>query len=173
VLAGPVALATREPAALNPAATAAAVPAAIALDFSNMSALAGSSTATTESQNGYGQGTLSNITIAQDGKVTGSFTNGQQQTLAQLATATFQNEQGLTRIGGSQFRATADSGLAQINVPGSGKLGQIVSGSLEESNVSLADEFTKLIVAQRSFDANSKSITTGDQDLQVVLQLKQ
>ncbi|MBV8074456.1 MAG: flagellar hook-basal body complex protein, partial [Candidatus Eremiobacteraeota bacterium] len=148
-------------------------PAAIALDFSQMSSLAGTSTATTESQNGYGQGTLANITIGQDGTVTGAFTNGQQQTLAQIALATFQNEEGLTRIGNSQFQQTANSGLPQINVAGTGKLGFIVSGSLEESNVSLADQFVKMILAQRAFQANSKSITTADQDLQVVISLEQ
>jgi flagellar hook protein FlgE len=87
--------------------------------------------------------------------------------------ATFQNEEGLTRIGGSQFQATANSGLAQINTPGQGKLGFIVAGNLEESNVSLATEFVKMIVAQRAFQANSRSITTADQDLQTVIGLKQ
>ncbi|MBV8602971.1 MAG: flagellar hook protein FlgE [Candidatus Eremiobacteraeota bacterium] len=157
----------------NSVPTAAANPAAIALDFSQMSSLAGTSTATTESQNGYGQGTLSNISIGQDGTVTGAFTNGQQQTLAQIALATFQNEEGLSRIGNSMFQATANSGLPQINTAGTGKLGFIVAGSLEESNVSLADEFVKMILAQRAFQANSKSITTADQDLQVVISLKQ
>lgn len=156
----------------NATPTAAANPAAIALDFSIMSSLSGTSSATVQSQNGYGQGTLSNMTVGQDGTITGAFTNGQQQTLAQLAMATFQNEQGLTRIGSSQFQQSANSGLAQVNLPGTGRLGFVVSGSLEESNVSLADEFTKMILAQRAFEANSRSITTADQDLQTVLSLK-
>ena len=157
----------------NSVPTTAAAPAAIALDFSQSASLSGSSTETTVSQNGFGQGTLSNISIGQDGTITGAFTNGQQQALAQVALASFQNEQGLTRLGGSRYQATANSGLPQINTPGLGKLGVLVSGSLEESNVSMATEFVKMILAQRAFQANSRSITTADQDLQTVLSLKQ
>ncbi len=102
----------------NSSPTTAANPAAIALSFADMSSLAGSSTATTVSQNGYGQGTLSNIMIGQDGSITGSFSNGQQSTLAQLVLATFQNPQGLNNIGSSQYEQTANSGLAQINTRG-------------------------------------------------------
>jgi flagellar hook protein FlgE len=155
----------------NSSPTTAAVPAAIALSFADMSSLAGSSTATTVSQNGYGQGTLSNITIGQNGAITGSFSNGQSQTLAQLVLATFQNPQGLSNIGSSQFTQTANSGLAQINTPGSGQLGTIVSGSLEESNVDLSNEFVKMIEAQSAFTANSKSISVAQQNDQTVLNL--
>lgn len=155
----------------NASPTSAAAAAAIALDFADMSSLAGSSTATTVSQNGYGLGTLSNITIGADGTITGAFTNGQEQTLAQIALATFQNENGLQRIGNSDFVETANSGLPQINVPETGQLGSIVSGSLEESNVSLSDEFVKMIEAQNAFTANSKSVTVANQDLQTVIGL--
>jgi flagellar hook protein FlgE len=143
----------------------------IALDFADMSSLAGSSTATTVSQNGYGAGILSNITVGQDGSIIGAFSNGQQQTLGQIALATFQNENGLTRIGDSQFEASANSGLAQVNAPGTGKLGSIVAGSLEESNVSLSSEFVKMIEAQSAFTANSKGVTVANQDIQTVLNL--
>ncbi|MBV8223249.1 MAG: flagellar hook-basal body complex protein, partial [Candidatus Eremiobacteraeota bacterium] len=155
----------------NSAPTTAANPAAIALGFADMSSLAGSSTATTVSQNGFGQGTLSNITIGQSGVVTGAFSNGQQQTLAQIALATFQNPQGLSNIGSSQYVQTANSGLAQVNVPGSGNLGSIVSGSLEESNVSLSTQFVNMIEAQSAFTANSKSISVAQQNIQTVLNL--
>ncbi|MBV8150429.1 MAG: flagellar hook-basal body complex protein [Candidatus Eremiobacteraeota bacterium] len=156
----------------NATPTSAAVPAAIGLDFSQMSSLAGTSTATTEAQNGYGQGTLSNISIGQDGSITGSFTNGQQKVLAQVTLATFQNEQGLTRIGNNEFNATANSGLPQLGQGGSGRFGVIIAGNLEESNVDLADQFTKMIIAQDAFTANSKTIQTADQDLQTVIGLK-
>jgi flagellar hook protein FlgE len=154
-------------------------PAAIGMDYSNTTSLASASgsgsgyTATVVSQNGYPAGTLSNITIGQDGTVTGAFTNGQNKTLAQVALATFQNEGGLQRAGSNGFHSTANSGLAQIGSGASGRFGSIVSGSLEESNVSLADEFTKMIVAQRAFEANSKSISTADQMLQTAVQMKQ
>ncbi|HXP93525.1 MAG TPA: flagellar hook protein FlgE [Candidatus Binatia bacterium] len=149
-----------------------ATPGPIGLDFSNMTSLSGASTPTTISQNGFTQGTLQNITIGQDGTITGAFSNGQSQTLAQLALATFQNEQGLLRQGGNEYTQSANSGLPQIGIAGTGRFGAIVSGALEESNVSLADQFTKMIAAQRAFQANSASITTADQDLQTVIALK-
>lgn len=144
----------------------------IGLDFSNNTSLAGDSTASVLSQNGFASGTLSNITIAQDGSVQGAFTNGQVRTLAQIALATFQNEGGLSRTGGNAFSQTNASGLAQIGTAGVGRFGGIVSGSLEQSNVSLADQFTKLIVAQRAFEANTRGITTADQNLQTVINLR-
>jgi flagellar hook protein FlgE len=155
----------------NSSPTTAATSAAIALSFADMSSLAGSSTATTVSQNGYGQGTLNNITIGQDGTITGSFSNGQQQTLAQLVLATFQNPEGLSNIGSSQYEQTANSGLAQINTPGAGQLGTVVSGSLEESNVDLSNQFVLMIEDQSAFTANSKSISVAQQNDQTVLNL--
>jgi flagellar hook protein FlgE len=150
-----------------------AAPASIGLDFSNMTSLATAATANTVSQNGYGAGILSNITIGEDGTITGAFTNGQNQVLKRIALASFANEGGLTRTGGNQFIASANSGLAQYGFAAGGDLGTIDAGALEQSNVSIASEFTKLILAQRSFEANAKSITTADQNLQTVIQLKQ
>ena len=147
----------------------AATPAAIGYDMSQAASLAGSYTANVLNQNGFAAGILSNITIGQDGTVEGSFTNGQTKALAQVALATFQNEQGLDRIGSNKFQANANSGLAQIGTGTTGRFGAIIAGSLEQSNVSLADEFTKMIVAQRSFQANAKSISVADQDLQLVV----
>jgi flagellar hook protein FlgE len=148
-------------------------PAEIGLDFSNMTSLNSSATANTVSQNGFAPGILSNITIGQDGTITGAFTNGQNQTLGRLALATFGNEGGLTRLGGNQFATSANSGLAQYGFANQGDFGSIDAGALEQSNVSIASEFTKMIMAQRAFEANGKSITTADQDLQTVIGLKQ
>jgi flagellar hook protein FlgE len=153
--------------------TGTANPAVIGLDFSNMTSLATAATANTVSQNGYASGILSNITVGQDGTITGAFTNGQNTTLGRLALASFANEDGLTRDGGNQFTASANSGLAQYGFANNGQLGSIDAGALEQSNVSIASEFTKMILAQRSFEANAKSITTADQNLQTVIQLKQ
>jgi flagellar hook protein FlgE len=144
------------------APTNTASPGSIALGFFDNTSLAGSSAATVVSQNGYGSGILSNITVAQDGTINGAFTNGQTKVLAQLAVATFQNEGGLERDGSNQFSATAASGLAQVGLANSGRYGAIVSGALEQSNVNLANEFTNLIVAQRAFEANSRGIQTAD-----------
>jgi flagellar hook protein FlgE len=152
---------------------ASANPAEIGLDFSNMTSLNSSATANTVSQNGYAPGILSNITIGQDGTITGAFTNGQNQTIGRLALATFGNEGGLTRLGGNQFATSSNSGLAQYGFANQADFGSIDAGSLEQSNVSIASEFTKMIMAQRAFEANGKSITTADQDLQTVIGLKQ
>lgn len=144
----------------------------IGLDFSSMHSLSGSATATTLNQNGYPAGTLSNISVGQDGTVTGAFTNGQQKTLAQVALATFQNENGLQRTGSNGYVPTANSGLAQVGTASSGRFGAIIAGSLEQSNVSVADQFTKMIVAQRAFEANTRGITTADQNLQTVINMR-
>jgi flagellar hook protein FlgE len=152
---------------------ATANPADIGLDFSSMTSLNSSATANTVSQNGFAPGILSNITVGQDGTITGAFTNGQNQTLGRLALATFGNEGGLTRLGGNQFATSANSGLAQYGFANQADFGSIDAGSLEQSNVSIASEFTKMIMAQRAFEANGKSITTADQDLQTVIGLKQ
>jgi flagellar hook protein FlgE len=122
-------------------------------------------------QNGYAFGTLSNITIGADGSIEGAFSNGQQQVLGRVAVATFQNEGGLQRVGSSDFTTTANSGTAQYGTAGSGRFGSMVSGSLEQSNVSIADQFTKMIAAQNAYQANSKSITTASEDMQTVIGL--
>jgi flagellar hook protein FlgE len=150
-----------------------AAPGIIGLDFSNVNSLASAATANTVSQNGYTAGILSNISIGNDGTITGAFTNGQNTTLGRLALAAFANEGGLIRQGGNQFTASPNSGIAQYGFAGTGQLGTIDAGALEQSNVSIASEFTKMILAQRSFEANAKSITTADQNLQTVIQLKQ
>ena len=157
----------------NNATTVATPGGPIGLDFSNLTSLSGASNPPNVlSQNGYPQGTLSNINIGQDGTIAGAFTNGQQGTLGRVAVATFQNEQGLHREGSSRFTASANSGMPQVGTGNSGRYGAIIAGSLEQSNVSIADEFTKMILAQRSFEANSRSITTADSDLQTVIALK-
>jgi len=157
----------------NVASTFATPGGPIGLDFSTLTSLSGGSNPPNVlSQNGFPQGTLSNISVGQDGTINGAFTNGQSQVLARVALVTFQNEQGLHRQGSSQFAATANSGLAQVGTANNGRFGAIISGSLEQSNVSIADEFTKMILAQRSFEANSRSITTADSDLQTVIALK-
>jgi flagellar hook protein FlgE len=140
----------------------------IGLDFHQTTSLAATASANVLAQNGFGAGILDNMTIGQDGTITGAFTNGQTQVLGRVAVATFQNENGLQRIGGSDFAQTANSGLAQVGTAGVGRLGSIVSGSLEQSNVSIADQFAKMIAAQNAYQANSKSITVASEDLQTV-----
>jgi flagellar hook protein FlgE len=123
-------------------------------------------TAAATSQNGYGAGTLSNVTIDQSGIVIGVFTNGQVLQIAQLAIASFADPEGLTREGDNYFSLSSESGPPLIGAGKTGGRGSVQQGQLEDSNVDVALEFTKLIIAQRGFEPNAHSITAGDQVLQ-------
>ena len=158
------------PAGANNASTSTATPGIIGMDLSGVQADA-STTSLSIAQNSVAPGTLSNMSVGQDGTITGSFTNGQTVTLGRVAIAAFQNEDGLQRLGSSQYAASANSGAAQLGIANTGRFGAIAGDSLEMSNVSLADEFTKLITAQNAFTANSKSITTANENLQTVIGL--
>jgi flagellar hook protein FlgE len=144
----------------------------VKVDLSQLTQYAGLSTLTTESQDGAIPGTLTGFAVGADGVVTGSFSNGQTRQLARLAVASFANPGGLEKAGNSSWRATVDSGLAQVGVPGSGQRGSLVAGTLEMSNVDLAQEFTNLIIAQRGFQANSRMITASDEILQDLINIK-
>ena len=123
-------------------------------------------------QDGYAAGTLDSVSIDSTGKIIGTFTNGQTQDLAQIALATFTNPGGLTRMGGSMFAESENSGFASIGTSGSGGRGEIQSGTLEMSNIDLADQFSKMIVAQRGFQSNSKIITVSDEMMEILANLK-
>jgi flagellar hook protein FlgE len=124
-------------------------------------------------QNGYASGTLSNYSVTADGTIEGSFTNGQNLALGQVAMANFANPQGLALVGGNAFQATYAAGVAQIGTAGSGGIGTITGGSIEASNVDVATEFGKMIVAQQAYQANAKTITTMDQLVQTTMQMLQ
>jgi flagellar hook protein FlgE len=124
------------------------------------------------SADGAASGNLQQFQIGNDGSVLGVFSNGQKKTIAKVALANFNNPPGLEKIGNSTYRSTFNSGLAQVGTPGSGGRGVLLGGSLEMSNVDLAQEFTNLIIAQRGFQANSRVITTTDQMLQDLVDLK-
>ena len=115
---------------------------------------------------------LTSYGIGADGKIRGVFSDGIQRDMAQLAIADFNNANGLERVGETAFRASANSGVAQIDVPGSGQRGTLIGGALEMSNVDLAAEFTNLILAQRGFQACSRVITTSDQVLEDLVNIK-
>jgi flagellar hook protein FlgE len=123
-------------------------------------------------QDGSAPGALLSFTMNRDGVLVGTYSNGQTRPIAQLAMATFANPQGLEKIGSSQFRVGANSGVPEIGTAGTGGRGILTQGTLEQSNVDLAQEFTNLIVAQRGFQANSRVITTSDDMLQEVVNLK-
>jgi flagellar hook protein FlgE len=122
---------------------------------------------------GYAPGSLSGEKIDNAGVITGTFTNGQTLKLGQVALASFDNEQGLDTLGNSYFTSSANSGNAQIGAAGTGNRGTMESGALEMSNVDLSTEFSNMIITQNAFTANSKIITTCDQMLQTLSNLKQ
>jgi len=123
-------------------------------------------------QDGYGLGYLQSFTIDSAGVITGVFTNGKRAPIGQIAMAIFANPQGLIAEGDNNFRETNNSGLANVGAAETGGRGKITAGTLEMSNVDLAEQFTDMIVTQRGFQANSRSITTSDQMLQELLTLK-
>ncbi len=139
---------------------------------STLTGFASASTTGSTTQDGYGAGSISNLVVDSDGVITGSFTNGQTVPLAQVALATFSNLNGLSKQGDNTWQETLASGAGNIGTASAGGRGSILGANLELSNVDVAEEFTKLIVAQRGYQANSKVVTTSDEMLQVTLNLK-
>lgn len=130
------------------------------------------STTLFQTQDGYTSGFLQNISIDRDGVLTGRYSNGQVLDLYALTLADFNNQWGLRREGGNLFTETRSSGPAITGLAGTGSLGSISANSLEMSNVDLATEFVKMITTEKGFQANSKIITTTDQMLNVLIQMK-
>ncbi len=121
-------------------------------------AMASATSATTT--DGFASGTLTTFTVEPDGTINGTFTSGNTLALGQVAVASFANNQGLVSIGNNNYQSTAASGAAVIGQAGTGGRGTIIGGNVEQSNVDIATEFAKLIVAQQAYSANAKSITT-------------
>jgi len=144
----------------------------VTIDFSTMTRFGGPKSANVKSADGYAAGSLQGFQIGGDGSVTGVFSNGQKLLMAKVALAGFNNPMGLEKAGNSTYRSTTNSGTPQVNVPGSGGVGTLLGAAVEMSNVDLASEFTNLIIAQRGFQANSRVITTSDQMLQDLVDIK-
>jgi flagellar hook protein FlgE len=142
------------------------------VDITDITYYSGNTEARVSASDGSAAGILSSYTVSNTGQIVGVFSNGLKQTLGQLSLANFNNVNGLEKIGDSMFRSTVNSGLAQVGAAGSAGLGLITSGALEMSNVDLAQEFTNLVIAQRGFQANSRIITTSDEILQELVNLK-
>jgi flagellar hook protein FlgE len=130
------------------------------------------SSVTALTQDGYGAGEVAGISIAQDGTITGVFTNGQRRVLGQVAVADFASVDGLERAGQGLWVETEDSGEALVGAAGSGGRGAVVAGALEGSNVDLAREFVDLIAYQRGFSANGRIVTTADEMYSELVNLK-
>jgi flagellar hook protein FlgE len=132
----------------------------------------GPGTAESYDQDGNAIGFLTNFSIAENGTISGQFSNGETKVLAMIATATFNNPSGLIRDGETFFLASTNSGEPIVGEPGTGNRGLMAGGALEMSNVDLAQEFTNLIIAQRGFQANSRVITASDEILSDLVNLK-
>jgi flagellar hook protein FlgE len=146
-------------------------PMRMSMDFSAVKELDGSNSVMANSQNGLPMGKLDNFTIEADGQIIGSFSNGASRVLGQIAIARFSNPSGLRKDGYNLWTVSASSGEPVVNTLADGS-SQVRSGYLEMSNVDLATEFANLIIIQRGFQANSRSITTSDEMMQELLSLK-
>jgi flagellar hook protein FlgE len=124
------------------------------------------------SQNGFASGSLQTFSIGTDGTIEGSYSNGQSLAIGQIALAQFGNENGLMRVGNNSYQSSVASGQAVIGTPGTGGLGTLTGGSLEQSNVDMATEFSNMIIDQRGFEANAKVITAFDQITQDTINIE-
>ncbi|WP_347330282.1 flagellar hook-basal body complex protein [Marinimicrobium locisalis] len=125
-----------------------------------------------QDQNGFTTGRLSGVDIGDDGTIFARFTNGEAQVLGQVAMADFNNVEGLKPVGDTSWVQSSDSGEPVIGAPGSASLGVINAGALEESNVDLSTQLVNLIIAQRNFQASSKTIETANQITQTIINLR-
>lgn len=143
----------------------------VSFDFDTLTQYAAKDSASVYNSNGYPTGKLQEYSIGNDGIITGIYSNGKQQMLGMIALAYFENPTGLKSIGDSSYTQTANSGEFRAVVPGE-EGGSLTSNTLEMSNVDLSTEFTNMIVYQRGFQANSRTITTADEMLQELVNLK-
>ena len=131
-----------------------------------------SSTVIAKNQDGCKAGSLETFTVDSNGLIVGNFTNGNTESLGQIAMANFTNPTGLNKVENGLYIPSANSGIALVGTANTGSRGSISSSALEQSNVDLGAEFTKMIVAQRAFQANSRIVTTYDEILNEVSNLK-
>jgi flagellar hook protein FlgE len=144
----------------------------VSLDLSGANQQAGDYAISSSSQDGYAVGTLSGFSFDKSGILTARYTNGETRATGQLAIASFRNPQGLQPVGGNAWQETSNVGTKTVDVPGTGNLGDIVAGAVEESNVDLTAELVNLITAQRTYQANAQSIKTQDQVTQTFLNMR-
>lgn len=142
------------------------------VDFSKLTAFANESNAAVTGKNGYPQGSLDTFSIGPTGEINGIFTNGQNKVIGQIAVAAFKNPAGLEKTSENMYAVTPNSGEPIVGLPGTSGLGSLNPGTLEMSNVDISREFAEMITTQRGFQANSRIITTSDEMLQELVNLK-
>ena len=143
----------------------------ITLDLSGTTFLSGVNTLALSSQDGFPIGSLEEFFVGIEGTITGAFSNGLSLVLGQVALAVFPNQQGLLAVGDNLFAMSGNSGEPITGVAGTGGRGTMVQGFLEGSNTDMAKEFTSIIITQRGFQANARTITTADNLLEEVISL--
>ena len=149
-----------------------AAPLNVTVDMSAMTQTQGTGSITPEKVDGYASGQMSSWSVDENGYINATFSNGQVMKLGQVMVAEFNNPEGLTQTGSGIYDVSPNSGIPELISPGGDTRSKILSGSLEQSNVDLPTEFTKMIVAQRGFQANARVITTSDEILQELVNLK-
>jgi len=147
-------------------------PDGIVLDFSKSSQFASAFAVNSVAQDGYTTGELAGLEIDDTGVIFARYTNGQSKVQGQIILANFANVQGLTPVGKSQWVQSFESGEPVVGTPGSGTLGALQAGALEDSNVELSDQLVNLIVAQRNYQANAKTIETESAITQTIINLR-
>ena len=142
------------------------------IDFAALTQWESKSSVKVPYQDGYTMGNLTSYTIGIDGVIQGLYDNGETRNLARVALVNFQNPSGLLQVGSSLYQVSNNSGDPFVGAPGDQGMGALIPGSLEMSNVDLSEEFTDMIITQRGFQANSRIITTSDEMLQELVNLK-
>ncbi len=150
----------------------AATPQSVAMDFSDITQYGSASNLTDQIQDGFASGSFQSLSVDSGGRVVAQFSNGETRTLAQVVLNRFTNPNGLTRSGENGFAETVDSGAPLAGAPTNNGLGRLLSKTIEQSNVDLGKEFVDMIITQRAFQANSRAITTSDEMLQELVNLK-
>ena len=157
---------------LNPTAGQSFSPFTVNMNFKQITQLNGASQVNAVDQDGFAPGSLESFAISQDGVVTGIFTNGFTRPIAQIGMAAFSNPEGLERQGNNLYISSDNSGRPLVGTPRTNARGAISAGFLEQSNVDIGAEFTDLIVTQRGFQSNTKVVTTVDELLQDLINMK-
>ena len=145
---------------------------AFVLDLGNTTQYGSNFGVDDQRQNGYATGRLSGLDVSDQGVLFARYTNGQSQSLGQVALASFNNTNGLSPVGETSWVETFESGQPIVGAPDTGTLGSIKASSIEESNVDLSAELVNLIIAQRNYQANAKTIETSDAVTQTVINLR-
>lgn len=152
--------------------TGAVTPSPFSVDFGDTTQFGSPFSINNLTQDGFTTGRLVGLDVADGGSLFARYTNGQSTVLAVIGLANFNNPQGLSQSGGTAWRETFTSGAAVVGAPGTSSLGVVQSGALEDSNVEISEELVRLIVAQRNYQANAKTIEAENAVTQAILNLR-